>query len=293
MNRRTLLGRNFLHSVEGELSLLAIESRRLRTHVLIDLSFPLSLRNLLRRIPLMKIGRAEPHIHLRIRVKVDIRESQQYCIVIKGSGHPLDDRREVEWNKVHSNTNLLQILLNQTAHAFARLVSGVSNEREAHGMAGFVLEHIAIFSEPVLLQQFECSVWIVWGWLQILIEPEPIRRTDYSNGRGSMPAKGYSCQIGAIDGHRHGAPEVARAKPVFLVLGERRLADFIEPELFGFDRGPEIARCGCVFAMQLLVEIRRHAVDQLNVALPESYQFSVAIREHIKPDRLQIGKLVS
>src|SRR5712671_1928951 len=101
-----LLCGDLLNFVEADLALVAIERRRLCAHVSVDLSLPRGFRRLLRGIPFVKIGGADPDIHLPARVQVDVCEPKKTGVVIEGFGDPLDDRWKIQRNKIDPDSNL-------------------------------------------------------------------------------------------------------------------------------------------------------------------------------------------
>src|SRR3984885_538577 len=125
-----LFDHDFLHAVESFFPFFRIAGRGLRPHQTVDLGLPWSFWSLLLRIPLVILRRTQPHVHLTVRIEIDVGESQNDRLVVERLSHALNQGREVERNHIYVDADLLQIILDQHRHALAYLVSGVRDNRK-------------------------------------------------------------------------------------------------------------------------------------------------------------------
>src|SRR5712691_7218939 len=102
--------------------------------------------------------------------------------------------------------------------------------------------------------------------IQCLIEPEPVRRRDWSHRRTRMSSEDDTADILAVDGLRDRAAKILGAKPRFLVSRKGGRANLVEPHLLGIQRRTGIMHRRRHLASEAVKAFRVQAINQMDFA---------------------------
>ena len=111
---------------------LPTQCRSLRLHQAVHFGFPRRGGLRLVWIPLMIVGRAEPHIHLAVGIGIHIDLAEQARFIAERAADSLDQRGKIQRNNAEANSDLRQIL---PARFDRRRICRISDFRHCQAVA--------------------------------------------------------------------------------------------------------------------------------------------------------------
>src|SRR6185437_9095778 len=72
----------------------------------------------------------EPHVHLRVRIRVAATESHGCCLMIEALEHAAEHGAEIQRNYMHLHPKMRQVVLDQSRHLHALRVRRTADYRE-------------------------------------------------------------------------------------------------------------------------------------------------------------------
>src|SRR5690348_1327252 len=105
-------------------------------------------------------------------------------------------------------------------------------------------------------------------------------------GRGlRVAAINHPANILAVNGFRDSAAKIRGPEPALLVIRQRRSLYFVEEHHLPIKRRTRINSDARELGREPLKEIRRHLIDEIELAAPESEQFGFVVLLDVEADR--------